>query len=1132
MRTAPIKATFATNDEGTGETVAAAISGHFDYLADTWKKPFTVAIATAYVNPGGFSLLEAALAKAQSVRLLIGAEPEAPLARIRPLRDEDEDETHRALEGHRRSLEEDRNLLGFSEADDGSASRFVEWLRSGLVEVRRFEDGFLHGKAYLVDTDDEGVIAGSSNFTYAGLSRNLELNLGQYDPKDVAAVREWFDAIWDRSRDFDLAAIFEARYLPHSPYLVYLRMLWEKYGAEVLALAAADEFGLHLASFQKDGVTLARMILSQYNGVVIADGVGLGKTFVAGELIREAVEGRRQRVLVVAPATLRDGPWRAFQANAYFSFEVVSYDQLSADAQLNSDDADAPHHLSQPIDDYAMVVVDEAHAYRNQATKRAEVLNRLLEGTPPKALVMLTATPVNNSLWDLYNLLGLFVRNDAVFASAGIPSLYERFKYAAGVDPEALDPNHLFDVLSPVVVRRTRSYVKHYYPESTLTFGGREVRISFPEPHVSPINYRIDAVLPGFLDEFAQALDVPVEGEDRDVVLTASERREAGEIVLTLARYAPSAYLLADDGFEAYEGQVAGLLRSGLLKRFESSAHAFANTCEVMATSHQDFLDRIDDGWVATGQALQELSATDSDELAALVASKGEDYKARPSSDYDCDRLRADVEADRDLLLEWAARARTVTPDTDPKLAALADELAEIAKQARDDVGEPSDEGDRRKVIIFSYYADTVDWIHDWLTEQVRTDPRLAPYRDRVVAVSGNNRDADQHKAVFGFAPVTAEAPPGTKDRYDILIATDVLAEGVNLQQARHIINVDLPWNPMRLVQRHGRIDRIGSPHSKVWMRCVMPDDQLNELLGLEERLHHKIRQAARSIGTEQTIIPGSEVSDRTYSPDREIIEGIKRGESGFLDESESHTVEDFRQQLRTGLENPYLAEQVKQLPWGSGSGKAVAGADPGFVFCAKVGGDEDGHVYFRYVAMADPAAPQVVADVLACLKHAHATERTERVLDEDTHRLAYDAWTAARANIYDAWMYATDIRNLQRDVPKPLRDAAELVRSNPPSDLDQSAIDDLVDTLNSPYANRVQQAVREAIRSTEDPTDQVEAVREVVQRLSLTPPPPPEPLPLIDPEDIHLITWMAITSYDSPSISEQTGELALGDRL
>lgn len=1113
--TRPIKATFATNRDQNGETVAAAIGGHLDWLAETWKKPFTLAIATAYINPGGFSLLEDGLAKAQSVRLIIGAEPQPAVATVRKLSEDDAAEP--ALEGHHRTLEEDRNLLGFTQESDACARRFVDWLRSGVVETHRFSEGFLHGKAYLVDTDDEGVIAGSSNFTAAGLAHNHELNLGHYQPETVKLVRDWFEDMWQRSEPYDLAAIYEARFLPHPPYLIYLRMLWEKYGADVEALARDDAFGLHLAPFQKDGVTLARRILARYNGVVVADGVGLGKTFLAGELIREAVEDRRQRVLVVAPAALRDGPWAGFRGRHLFNFELVSYDELSMDRQLNPGHPHAKAVLRHAINDYAMVVVDEAHAYRSASTQRAEVLNRILEGSPAKDVVMLTATPVNNSLWDLYNLLAYFVRNDAEFAGAGIPSLRERFRDATLTDPDTLDPEQLFDVLSPVVVRRTRSYVKHYYPDTEIEIAGRRQRVTFPKPEVRPVTYDLSRALPNFLPRFAAALDVPEDddGGGAEVVRSASQRRANGEEVLTLARYAPSAYLLANDGFEAYEGQVAGLLRSGLLKRFESSAHAFALTCQKMAASHDQFLGLLDRGLVATGTALQELSAaSDSDAIDELLAQHGDQWNWAPANDYDLIRLRADVAADRDLLLAWAAEAAAVVAEHDPKLQALTDELAAVLADAYADVAETATERDRRKVIIFSYYADTVNWLNDWLQKAVTSDPRLQPYCDRVIAVSGSEHENAQQKAMFGFAPMTSEAPPGCTDDYDVLISTDVLAEGVNLQQARNIINYDLPWNPMRLVQRHGRIDRIGSPHTRVWMRCFMPDRQLDELLRLEERLHRKIRQAARSIGTESTIIPGSEVSDRSYTDTREAIEGIRRGETGFLDETQAGlSVEEYRQQLREGLENPFLAEQIKTLAWGSGSGRAAAGAEPGVVFCARVGDSPDPQ--FRYVNMADPDAPVVVSDVLACLKHAYATVGTERVLTDDAHAMAYQAWEHAKASIYESWLWSTDPRNLQPEVPKVMRDAAELVRTNPPEDMDQAAVDRLYDTLNAPYAERVRRQVRAVLNSTDSPAGKVLALADVVERLALTPPPDPKPLPIIEESDIHLICWLTITAAE-----------------
>ena len=433
---------------------------------------------------------------------------------------------------------------------------------------------------------------------------------------------------------------------------------------------------------------------------------------------------------------------------------------------------------------------------------------------------------------------------------------------------------------------------------------------------------------------------------------------------------------------------------------------------------------------------------------------------------------------------------------------------------------------------MFSYYADTVSWISEWLRKKVAADPRLTPYEGRVVAVSGSDREADQQRALFGFAPITAEAPPGQEDEFDVLVSTDVLAEGVNLQQARHIINYDLPWNPMRLVQRHGRIDRIGSPHTRVWMRCFMPDRHLNRLLGLEERLHRKIKQAARSIGTESHIIPGSEVSDRSYTDTREAIEEIRRGETAFLDETQAGlSVEEYRQQLREGLENPFLADQIKGLAWGSGSGKAVQGAETGFVFCARVGDNPDPH--FRYVSMADPADPQVVADLLACLKHAYATPQTDRFMSEEIHRMAYQAWVAAKESIYEMWMWATDLRNLQPEVPKVMRDAAEFIRTNPPLGMEQAVVDRLYDTLNAPYAERVRKQVRAALNNP-DSSHRAAALFDIVERLGLIPPPEPTPLPLIEDADIYLVCWMAIVPADDRpvGISEQLGELPLGDRL
>jgi hypothetical protein len=651
-----------------GEEVAEGLRRYLAYLRESWKDPYELAVATAYFNLGGYGLLADELDHPAKVRILLGAEPPDPERRVRRLEDgrdrSERQRVRRALEDHGRELELEADLLGFTLEAARGGERLVSWLESERVEVRRLPDQFLHGKAWIVTTNDDGVVAGSANFTYAGLMRNLELDLGRYEPSVVRRVREWFDELWDQAETFDLAALYKARFEPHLPWLVYLRMLLERYGHELEEEASATSAGrIHLTRFQEDGVWRATRILERRNGVLVADEVGLGKTFLAGELIRQAVQERRQRVLVVAPATLRDGPWRKFLLDFQLGVECISYDQLR------------DGHFEYRPEEYALVVVDEGHNLRNPGTERAAALRELLGGVPPKQLVFLTATPVNNSLWDLYYLLSYFVKSDSAFAAAGIRSLRGHFAKAMALDPDDLSPEHLFDVLDDVAVRRTRPFVKRYYPNDRVVIDGEEVPLTFPKPRPLTVGYELDEALPGFFHRFAVAMGAHTDKTDADRI-----EQETDDLpVLTFARYVPSRYL-REGKAEAYEIQVAGLLRSGMLKRFESSSYAFARTCRTMARSHDDFLDLLGKGLVATGRTLAEWAATDSDDLELL-----EEFVSRNSADlesaaqYDIEALRADVEHDRGVLVHFAEEAESVTADSDPKLAALVRVLGDIA---------------------------------------------------------------------------------------------------------------------------------------------------------------------------------------------------------------------------------------------------------------------------------------------------------------------------------------------------------------------------------------------------------------------------------------------------------------------
>ncbi|MDE0179387.1 MAG: SNF2-related protein, partial [Gammaproteobacteria bacterium] len=296
---------------------------------------------------------------------------------------------------------------------------------------------------------------------------------------------------------------------------------------------------------------------------------GLGKTFIAGEVMQIYRE-RRQRALLICPAALRDSTWRKFLARFQLFVECLSYGQLASDRQLRN--AQRPRaiqqHLQRPLDEYQLVVVDEAHNYRNpDAPTRAGVLRRLLFGQR-RDLLLLTATPVNNSLWDLYHLIRFFVRQDAHFVSNHIVSIRGQFEEAMREDPSSLSPDLLYPIIDATTVKRTRQFVKkHYSGDNIIGPDGRPQPIVFPQPRAISVRYNLDDLLPGFFDRLEAALEL--EGGD----------------AITFTRYMPDAHRCdaVDSEEEARAHAMVRLLGSGLLKRFASSAFAFHRTVSKMA---------------------------------------------------------------------------------------------------------------------------------------------------------------------------------------------------------------------------------------------------------------------------------------------------------------------------------------------------------------------------------------------------------------------------------------------------------------------------------------------------------------------------------------------------------------------
>jgi hypothetical protein len=606
----------------------------------------------------------------------------------------------------------------------------------------------------------------------------------------------------------------------------------------------------------------------------------------------------------------------------------------------------------------------------------------------------------------------------------------------------------------------------------------------------SSINYDLEKVLPGFSARLEQVLMPP-----------------SGKPLLRMSRYQPDRYLRS--GAPPDDTALVGLLRSALLKRFESSEHALSRTLSKMIDEHGAFLDALDQGYVVQKEFFREVSAAEEDDEIEEILEASEN--AFSAEDYDVEQLRQDVQGDLALLRELQDEVAEVKPEESPKLEALVEELAAVVEQARKESIDEEDERQKQKVLIFSHYKDTISWIQSHLERKLEEDDRLACYRGRMAAVSGSEDHGGiaREDAIHGFAPITTGAPPGTDDQYDILLSTDVLAEGMNLQQCRNIINYDLPWNPMRLVQRHGRIDRIGSLHREVFLRTFFPDLQLDALLNLEERVRRKLAQAAASVGVEEAPIERGAVGEQTFADTRDEIERLHREDATIYEEGgtegAAQTGEEYRQELREAIQE--YGDRIAALPWRIGSGMRK-GDQTGHFFCATVGD----RLYLRFV----PADLEgdIVSELGTCLRLIECTEDTPAELGEDMKVEGYAAWERARENIYQAWSYETDPANLQPKVRPLNRQVAAFLRENPPPDVEQKELNALLDAVETPWSRREENQLRQVWNQDFDTSvEKVEALVECVEAIGVEPFMPPEPLPPIDLDEIHLVCWLGIST-------------------
>ncbi|MBI5197061.1 MAG: helicase, partial [Nitrospirae bacterium] len=729
-------------------------------------------------------------------------------------------------------------------------ARMIEEKR---LKVRVYTKGRLHAKAYIFDYKEDGryekgiAVVGSSNLTLSGVSHNTELNVVVQGNDNHAELTAWFEALWNEGQDFDEALMHEISQswaaAQVRPYDIYMKTLYALVKdrleeGEETEILWDDEITSKLADFQKVAVRQAIQIIRDNGGGFVSDVVGLGKSYIGAAIVKHFERTEHARPLIICPPALIE-MWERYNEVYQLNARVLSM------GYLRESEEGFGNLLLEDVKfkDRDFVLVDESHNFRYPDTQRYKILQAFLN--TGKRTLLLTATPRNKSAWDVYHQIKLFHPDDKTDLPIDPPDLKLYFR--------AIEQNRkkLPDLLVNILIRRTRNHILRWYgfdaethqpvnpsrykeylngqKKAYVIVGGRHQ--FFPRRDLETIEYSIEATYQGLYEKIRTALGKP-------------GRRTPGNVnpdELTYARYGLWNYVKPEkqkkppyNDLQRAGTNLRGLMRILLFKRFESSVYAFRETLKRLLRIHETFFSSLEQNIVPAGDDAQDLlyesdQMAEPDLLDALRAATGK-YSLE---DFEADPLMGHVRQDIEILRKMLQWVDSITPDRDAKLQTL------LQWRGRT----PLSEG---KCLIFTQYADTARYLHE----------NLNPGGDRPdidVIYSG---DKSKARVVGRFAPKANPEyrfGPGEMELTTV-IATDVLSEGLNLQDCDKIINYDLHWNPVRLIQRFGRIDRIGTEHDAVYAFNFLPETELERNLGLRQKLANRIQEIHDTIGEDAAI--------------------------------------------------------------------------------------------------------------------------------------------------------------------------------------------------------------------------------------------------------------------------------------
>lgn len=754
---------------------------------------------------------------------------------------------------------------------------FIKWINSEKLEIRAFPSAQLHAKLYIMtfnegDRDLGRVITGSSNFTESGLRDNLEFNVELKNSADYKFALDKFNNLWEQGVDVSekfVETINHHTWLNDTigPYELYLKFLYEYFKKDLRHTEEmSNQFtpqGYKRLEYQEQAVASAKRVLDEYGGVFISDVVGLGKTYISA-LLASQLDGRS---LVIAPPVLLDknnpGSW-----NNVFSAFNIRYDSESI--------GKIEDLANRGTEQYKNVFLDEAHRHRTESTQTYEHLAQICRG---KRVILVSATPLNNSPKDILSQLKLFQKG----RKSTIPNLpdLERFfkrleKRLKGVDRRRdaelyrqivrENANEVREsILQHLMIRRTRSEVVKYYGDDL-----RRQKLKFPEvSDPKGVFYQFD---PELDDVFFRTIQL----------IVASNMK--------YARYKSALYLKEGVGQLEQQAQenLGRFMKVLLVKRLDSSFHAFKKTVRRFIYSYERFIETFEKGHVFIGKGYvhKVFDLLEEDRLEEIEAledeGKIESYSAGEFRPEFIDDLHSDLAIFREIHQLWEPIK------IDPKV----DELIKLFSY-EDVLRDP-----KTKTIIFTESKET----SDYLTKQLSVH-----FEDQVLNYSGLSGEAARDKVIENFDAKYRNP----KDDFRILVTTDVLAEGVNLHRSNVVMNYDIPWNPTRMIQRVGRINRVDTPFSVIHTYNFFPTEQSDDQIKLADAAKAKIEAFIHMLGADAKLLTDDE---EITSHDLFAKLTSKKTVTGE-DEEEVTELKYFQVIKEIRDENPDLFDRIKRLP-------------------------------------------------------------------------------------------------------------------------------------------------------------------------------------------------------------------------